>query len=119
MSTKTNTEYQYKLQEAKRLIDTHNYLRKPCPDDTRVVYEEFVARLVAMGGTSNEMLQQVTAEDLQDVCGLPVLMARRLAEIFEPELCPFPVVGGQLAAPTEYWTDPEFRKSREKQQEEA
>jgi hypothetical protein len=81
----TDAEYQRKLKEAKRLIDTHNYLRKPCPDDTRVVYEEFVARLVAMGGTSEEMLHRVTAEDLQDVCELPVLMARRLAEIFQEE----------------------------------
>ena len=85
MSTMTDAGYQRKLNEAKRLIDTHNYLRKPCPDDTRVVYEEFVARLVAMGGTSEEMLGRVTAEDLQDVCGLPVLMARRLAEIFSEE----------------------------------
>lgn len=74
--------YQHKLREAKRLIDTHNYLRKPCPGDTRIVYEEFIAKLIAMGGNSNEMLQRVTADDLQDVCGLPVLMARRLAEIF-------------------------------------
>jgi hypothetical protein len=85
MSTKTESAYAHKLQEAKRLIDTHNYLRKPCPDDTRVVHEEFIARLVAMGGTSNEMLKRVTAQDLQEVCGLPVLMARRLAEIFSEE----------------------------------
>jgi len=81
----TDAGYQRKLNEAKRLIDTHNYLRKPAPDDTRVVYEEFIARLVAMGGTSEEMLHRVTADDLQDVCRLPVLMARRLAEIFSEE----------------------------------
>ncbi|TFH47690.1 MAG: hypothetical protein E4G89_07530 [Methanothrix sp.] len=86
MSTKTACAYERKLNEAKRLIDTHNYLRKPCPDDTRVVHEEFLARLVAMGGTSDEMLKRVTAEDLQEVCGLPVLMARRLAEIFSEEV---------------------------------
>jgi hypothetical protein len=85
MSTKTDAGYQRKLQEAKRLIDTHNYLRKPCPDDTRVVHEEFVAKLIAMGGTSDEMLKRVTAQDLQEVCGLPVLMARRLAEIFRED----------------------------------
>jgi hypothetical protein len=84
MSTKTNDAvYQHELSEAKRLIDTHNYLRKPCPDDTRVVYEEFVAKLIAMGGTSSEMLARTTAKDLEEVCGLPVLMARRLAEIFK------------------------------------
>jgi len=86
MSTMTDAAYQRKLKEAKRLIDTHNYLRKPCHDDTRVVYEEFIAKLVAMGGTSDEMLHRVTANDLQDVCGLPVLMARRLAEIFHEGL---------------------------------
>ena len=59
MSTMTERVYRHKLQEAKRLIDTHNYLRKPCPDDTRVVYEEFVAKLVAMGGTADEMLHRV------------------------------------------------------------
>ena len=82
MSTKTDAGYQHDLNEAKRLIDTHNYLRKPCPDDTRIVYEDFVARLIAMGGTSSEMLARVTAKDLEEVCNLPVLMARRLAEIF-------------------------------------
>jgi len=75
--------YQHKLSEAKRLIDTHNYLRKPTLEDTRVVYEEFLAQLIAMGGTDDEMLHRVTAEDLEEVCGLPVLMARRLAEIFQ------------------------------------
>jgi hypothetical protein len=77
--------YQQKLSEAKRLIDVHNYLRKPTHEDTRIVFEDFVANLVAMGGTSDEMLARVTAEDLQEVCRLPVLMARRLAEIFQEE----------------------------------
>lgn len=77
--------YQHKLNEAKRLIDTHNYLRKPTLNDSRVVYEEFVARLVDMGGTTEEMLRSVTADDLHTVCGLPVLMARRLAEIFQED----------------------------------
>lgn len=75
--------YQHKLAEAKRLFDIHNYLRKPTLDDTRIVIDDFTAKLVAMGGTTDEMLQQTTAEDLQDVCGLPVLLARRLAEIFQ------------------------------------
>jgi hypothetical protein len=87
MSTQKPAEaYQHKLSEAKRLIDTHNYLRKPAPDDNRVVYEDFISKLVGMGGTANEMLQRVTAEDLQQVCGLPVLMARRLAEIFREDV---------------------------------
>ena len=75
--------YRHKLAEAKRLFDIHNYLRKPTPDDTRVVNEEFVAELVKMGGTSDEMLRQTTAEDLNEICGLPILIARRLAEIFQ------------------------------------
>lgn len=84
MSTYTDAElYRHKLTEAKRLIDTHNYLRKPTKDDTRVVYENFVHKLVAMGGINNEMLVQTTAEDLEKSCDLPVLMARRLAEIFQ------------------------------------
>lgn len=86
MSTMTDAGYQHKLNEAKRLIDTHNYLRKPTHEDTRIVYEDFVARLISMGGTSNEMLSRVTDKDLQDVCELPVLMARRLAEIFQEEV---------------------------------
>ena len=85
MSTRTTSAYEHKLSEAKRLIDTHNYLRKPCPGDTRIVYEDFVAHLVGMGGTCDEMLYEVTAQDLQEVCGLPVLMARRLEEIFHAE----------------------------------
>lgn len=90
MSTTKNAEYRRKLNEAKRLIDTHNYLRKPTMNDTRVVHEEFLAKLIEMGGTNDEMLQSVTAEDLQTVCGLPVLMARRLAQIFQEA----PVLGG-------------------------
>jgi hypothetical protein len=75
--------YQQKLAEAKRLFDIHNYLRKPTMEDTRIVHKKFVNKLVGMGGTSDEMLQQTNAEDLQDICGLPVLIARRLAEIFQ------------------------------------
>ena len=86
MSTMTDAGYQRKLAEAKRLIDTHNYLRKPTFDDTRIVYEDFVANLVSMGGTSDEMLREVMAEDLQEICSLPVLIARRLAEIFHEEV---------------------------------
>lgn len=89
-----DAEYQRKLNEAKRLIDTHNYLRKPTINDTRVVYEVFVSQLVEMGGTNNEMLKAVTAEDLQTVCKLPVLMARRMAEIFREVPCTQPVMGG-------------------------
>lgn len=81
----TLTVFQHKLDEAKRLIDTHNYLRKPTLNDNRVVYEEFLSRLIEMGGTTEEMLRSVTADDLHSVCGLPVLMARRLAEIFQSD----------------------------------
>jgi hypothetical protein len=77
--------FQQKLNEAKRLFDIHNFLRKPTLDDNRVVYEEFLQQLFKMGGTSSEMLQQITAEDLIEVCKLPVLLARRLAEIFQEE----------------------------------
>lgn len=75
--------YTEKLKQAKRLIDIHNYLRKPTLNDNRVVYEDFLKNLVEIGGTTDEMLQQVTAEDLIGVCKLPVLMARRMAEIFQ------------------------------------
>lgn len=74
--------YQQKLEQAKRLIDIHNYLRKPALNDNRVVYEDFLRSLIEIGGTTDEMLQQITAEDLV-MCKLPVLMARRLAEIFQ------------------------------------
>jgi hypothetical protein len=77
--------FQQKLNEAKRLFDIHNFLRKPTLDDNRVVYEEFLQKLTEMGGTSSEMLQQITTDDLVDVCGLPVLIARRLTEIFQSE----------------------------------
>lgn len=93
MSTQRDAEYQRKLNEAKRLIDTHNYLRRPTLNDTRVVYEDFLSQLVDMGGTNSEMLRSVTADDLQTVCKLPVLMARRLAEIFQEPLTQS-VVGG-------------------------
>lgn len=83
MTTHEADMYQHKLNEAKRLIDTHNYLRKPTRDDTRVVYSVFLQRLANMGGTSNEMLMQTTADDLEKVCGLPILMSRRLGEIFQ------------------------------------
>lgn len=86
MTTSNDAEiYQHKLNEAKRLIDTHNYLRKPTRDDTRVVYGSFLQRLADMGGTSNEMLMQTTADDLTKICGLPILMSRRLEEIFQDD----------------------------------
>jgi len=77
--------YQHKLNEAKRLIDTHNYLRKPTRDDTRIVFDEFLQKLADMGGNSNEMLMQTAADDLEKVCGLPILMSRRLEEIFQDD----------------------------------
>lgn len=83
MTTHEADMYQHKLNEAKRLIDTHNYLRKPTRDDTRVVYGEFLQKLANMGGTSNEMLMQTTTDDLEKICGLPILMSRRLEEIFQ------------------------------------
>jgi len=83
---KTDAEvYQQKLSHAKRLIDIHNYLRRPTHNDIRITYEDFVQNLVDMGGSSNEMLQQVTANDLNEVCMLPVLMSRRLSEIFQED----------------------------------
>jgi len=86
MIKRTDAEvYQQKLSHAKRLIDIHNYLRRPTHNDIRVTYEDFVQNLVDMGGNSNEMLQQVTADDLNEVCGLPTLMSRRLAEIFKED----------------------------------
>jgi hypothetical protein len=83
--------FRQKMSHAKRLIDIHNYLRKPTADDNRVVYEEFLQKLIAMGGTSDEMLREVTSEDLHQIAGLPVLMARRLAEIFQADKLEFEV----------------------------
>ena len=77
--------YQLKLKHAKRLIDIHNYLRKPTLNDNRVVYENFIGALIGIGGISDEMLQQIQSTDLQWPCGLPILMARRMAEIFQAE----------------------------------
>lgn len=76
-----NTEdlYQLKLNEVKRLFSEHNYLRKY----NRVVYEDFLKNLTELELHSDELLRTITAIDLHQKCNVPILIARRLEEIFQ------------------------------------
>lgn len=71
--------YSEKLTEAKSLIESHNSLIENTED--KISYDTFVKKLQKMGGTSEESLIESSWEDLQD-CGLPKILARKIASVF-------------------------------------
>lgn len=68
-----------KLQRAVALISEFNTSVETESD--RINPDEFQRKLKKLGGTSEAVLAAATWEDLQD-CGLPKILARRVAEIF-------------------------------------
>jgi len=85
MTTLSRSLYTYKLQQARRIFDAHNYLRRPQPGDTRISFDDFKQKLVALGGISNELIKQCSEEDIES-CGVTKLVARRLALVFATDL---------------------------------
>lgn len=71
--------HQDKLARAKALIDSHNQQVEDKAD--RVDSSSFEKKLKALGGTTEDALQECTWEDLEQ-CGLPRILARKVAEIF-------------------------------------
>ena len=68
--------YDQKINSAKNLITTHNENA-----DKKIEFEDFISKLRESGGTSIEALRQCSYEDLE-VCGLPRLLAKTVAQIF-------------------------------------
>lgn len=73
--------YESKIAQARELLEQHN---SAAGKDGSVDLEAFFERLKKVGGTTEEMLAECTWEDLQD-CGLPRILARRVARVFRAE----------------------------------
>lgn len=73
--------YKDKLAEAIKLIDNYNRQIKIENLGKRIEVKTFVYNLQRFGAISDELLRQVTWEDLED-CGLPRLLARTVAKVF-------------------------------------
>jgi hypothetical protein len=71
--------YDSKVQSARKIIENHNLNA-----DTKVDFDQFLKKLIDMGGSSEDTLKAVSWEDLQD-CGLPRIIARRLGFLFRQE----------------------------------
>lgn len=73
--------YEAKMAEAQRIVDAHN-VALPEGSEAKIDWTAVSGKIKTMGGTSVENLRSMTWEDLQE-CGLPKLLARRIAnEIF-------------------------------------
>lgn len=68
--------YDQKLAKAATLIKQHNSRA-----DNKLDWKAILAKIVALGGTNDDTLQEMSWEDLED-CGIPRLIARQIAKIF-------------------------------------
>lgn len=82
-----------KLRAAQQIITEFNDQMAAAKDSERgqnlpcVKYidpEKFVEKLVVYGGVADELLRQCTWEDLEN-CGLPRLLARKIAKVFRAD----------------------------------
>ena len=73
--------YDSKIQTARKIIDEHN---SNVDAEDHVKFDDFTQKLRRSGGSSEEALKAVSWEDLQK-CGVPVIMARRLAHLFRQD----------------------------------
>lgn len=73
--------YDSKIEFAHNIIEQHNTNVKENPID----FDNFVKELKKMGGSSEDALKAVSFEDLQE-CGLPKIMARRVAHLFRKDV---------------------------------
>lgn len=71
-----------KLQAARSIVEQHNSQLENGQE--QVSFEAFEKKLKALGGTTEDALRECTWEDLQD-CGLPRILARKVANIFRTE----------------------------------
>ena len=71
--------YKEKIEKARTIIEAHN---ANCDDDkSKVNADEFIKKLKAEGGTSDEAISSCSFEDLGGM-GLPKLLAKQVAQIF-------------------------------------
>lgn len=71
--------YDSKIKSAREMVEEHNKNAK-----TSVDFDKFLEKLTEEGGSSDEALKAVSWEDLQK-CGLPTIIARRLAYQFRQD----------------------------------
>jgi hypothetical protein len=70
--------YDSKIASARQTIESHN---STVEEKLKIDFDKFLSKLQEFGGTSEDVLQAVTWEDLEK-CGIPVILARRLAFVF-------------------------------------
>lgn len=68
--------YDQKLSQASVLLSEHNS-RVPNPEQ-KLDWEAIKTKIVALGGTNDDTLREMSWEDLQE-CGIPKLLARQIA----------------------------------------
>jgi len=73
--------YDKKIAQAKEVIETHN---SNVSEDKQIKFDDFLAKLQELGGTSDDALKAVSWEDLKE-CGLPQIMARRMSHVFRTD----------------------------------
>jgi hypothetical protein len=82
---------QQKFEAASAIVSEHNKALPESLKDKALNWEEIYQKIIEAGGTSEENLNSLTWEDLQE-CGLPKLLARRIAkEVFRERSHPTPV----------------------------
>lgn len=72
--------YDSRLATVHNIIEQHN----SNVEENFISFEDFTQKLKNMGGSSEDTLKAISWEDLQE-CGLPKIMARRVAHIFREE----------------------------------
>lgn len=70
--------YQDKIDRVRELISDHN---SNVEKENQVDFEKFLSNLKKSGGTTEHTIAECTWEDLED-CGLPKLLAKRVASVF-------------------------------------
>ena len=70
--------YDTKIKSAQDIITEHN---SNVEDSEQIDFDKFMDKLRKAGGTSGDALKACSWEDIQD-CGVPRLIARRIAHIF-------------------------------------
>jgi len=71
--------YDSKIQSAQKVIEDHNENA-----DSPVNFDDFLKKMRDLGGSSDGALKAISWEDLQE-CGVPKIMARRLAHLFRQD----------------------------------
>ncbi len=95
MSTHVSVDtYQSKIDNAHQLVEEFN---SAAPDDSKLVWDDILKKLRGLGGISLHTLQNCTWEDLNQHCGVPLILARSMVKLFRAREEPQPASAGQLS----------------------